>query len=221
MKYQHEFLHQQKCYRIWSVEEAEAGLVLFVATDASSVVSCRLACYRRHQPELILTDETKPLCLRCKHGGFECTGYPDQLPFIHDDPASRLQRQTQSPSRKAVEIPAPTAPLSVLCDDLYFAYLKQELRNGSFLLDGHWPGFAGLEAPDDLSRRCITSFAASFFARGTSNEQARKEGMHLYTDSLKELNHRLSQPHIWPPGQTVLAIAILTLYEVGDEAVKT
>lgn len=162
-----------------------------------------------------IRDETKPLCLRCKHSGFECTGYPDQLPFIHDDPASRLQRQTRSPSRKSIEIPAPEAALSVLCDDLYFAYLKQELRNGSSLLDGQWPGFSALKTPDDLSRRCITSFAASFFGRATSNDRARKEGIHMYADSLKELNHRLSQPHAWPAGQTVVAIGILTLYEVG------
>ena len=161
-------------------------------------------------------DETKPECLRCQNSGLECTGYPEGLLFINDNPASRLQRSTRSQRSRSPQQIEPGLNLSVLGRDVYFAYLGQELQNGDTLLDGRWPGFCALQMPDCLSRRCMASFAASFFGRRTRNERASREGMRFYVESLGELNDRLSQPDDSPSAQTVLAIGILTVCEVGS-----
>ncbi|KAJ9608720.1 hypothetical protein H2200_006491 [Cladophialophora chaetospira] len=166
-------------------------------------------CRQRH----LKCDETKPQCIRCKTSGLDCTGFPEVSPFIDEDPATRLQRRLQSKKKVVTRLPSLQLSLCHLGDDLYFAYLRRELRNGNKLLDGRWPGFSALEVPDDLSRQCITSFAASFFGRWKGNERAREDGLRLYTKSLRELNYRLSQPEDVSPAQTLLAICILTVCE--------
>ncbi|ETI27034.1 hypothetical protein G647_10133 [Cladophialophora carrionii CBS 160.54] len=137
------------------------------------------------------------------------TDLPPPLP-----PAARLRpRPTSSPFLAPAPAPAPAPPPSVLCEDVYFAYLRHELRGGDSLLDGQWPGFSALKDPDGLSRRCITCFAVSFFGRRNRDHRAREQGVRLYVDALGELNARLSLPRDSAPGQTVLAITILTAYE--------
>ena len=173
-------------------------------------------CSLSHEsdPEI---DETKPYCLRCKIAGLNCTGYPEPLQFIDDNPAARLQKNRRN-KPSVPDLEKPQVALSVLGDDLYFAFLRRELRNGDTLLDGRWPGFAALQMPDGLSRQSITSFAASFFGRRRGSEKAREEGLELYAKSLRELNDRLSQPQDSSAAQTVLAIGILTVCEVGHES---
>ncbi|OQV01178.1 hypothetical protein CLAIMM_06580 isoform 2 [Cladophialophora immunda] len=107
----------------------------------------------------------------------------------------------------------PKPSLSILGDDLYFAFMNQELQDGNAFLDDRWPGFDAIRMPDCLPRRCMKSFAASFFGRRVNVKQAQREGMNLYVRSLRELNEHLSRPGAFSAGHTVLSIAILTMCE--------
>ncbi|OAP55155.1 hypothetical protein AYL99_10855 [Fonsecaea erecta] len=91
--------------------------------------------------------------------------------------------------------------------------MNQELQDGNVFLDDRWPGFQALRMDDCLPRRCMKSFAASFFGRRVNVKQAQREGMDLYVRSLRELNDQLSRPTRSSAGQTVLSIAILTMCE--------
>ena len=110
---------------------------------------------------------------------------------------------------------SPQSSLTVIDDDVFRAYLKQELRAGNTLIDPHWPGFSALDMSDALLRQCITSYAAALFGRRTRNERASKESVRLYIGSVKTLNSYLSQPSHTYTGQMALPIGILAVCEVS------
>jgi hypothetical protein len=164
------------------------------------------------------TDETKPKCLRCRNSGHDCTGYPERSNFIDDSPLHRRRRMPRNvePGTRAIAVvQVPREAMSILGEDVYFGFLEQHLRTASPILDVRWPGFYALDMSDCLPRRCLKSFAASFYGRRHALLDTQEEGLQLYTTSLRELNGRLQQPRQSPPSSTIMAIAILTLCEVG------
>ena len=160
-------------------------------------------------------DETKPQCLRCTSAGFVCSGYPENLPFINSSPAS--WHQLEPSSEQLVRMTRIQPSLTLLDDDIFRAYLKQELQAGNILIDNRWPGFSALDAPNGLPRECITSFAAALFGRRTGSQQARQAGVRLYAETLTKLNVRLSQTpeSDLAAGELALSIGILAVCEVS------
>lgn len=114
-----------------------------------------------------------------------------------------------------MQILDPRPGLTVLDDDVFRAYLKQELCVGNTLVNPEWIGFSALDMPDGLLRQCITSFAAALFGRRNGSDRASTEGVRLYVGSVKTLNSYLSQPSHTYTGQMALAIDILATCEVG------
>jgi len=177
------------------------------------------ACFICRQRR-VKCDEIRPTCRRCLTGGRVCTGYPEGLNFIDDNPLHRLldkalasSQRDASATKKTPQLDLAQESLSVLGEDVYLSFLQHQVHVDGSFIDERWHGFSALRMSDCLAQRCLKSFATSLFGRVKALKDTQADGMKQYAMSLKELNGRLQQPDRSAPGETILSIAILAICE--------
>jgi hypothetical protein len=77
-----------------------------------------------------------------------------------------------------------------------------------------WIGFDALQLPYGLSIRCLTALAESYYERKTSGLAPGRTGTKLYLSSIQNVNRSLSDARARGQTDTLLAVAILGLFEV-------
>lgn len=103
-----------------------------------------------------------------------------------------------------------------MLDDICITHLQRSL----FVTDPldnlpPWLGFRALEVKTlNLSLRCLHSLARAHFGQVQRVETVRRDGSQLYVESLGLLNQRLASPAPTADDDTLMAVWIMTAYEV-------
>lgn len=171
-------------------------------------------------------DEAKPFCLRCRQSGYECDGYlnasfvsenskfsppPKAIP---ESPSRRLE--TLSPPRESAPTLIRHSPSTLpMHDTICISHMSTTLLPVSGNNDfPAWVGFRALSDDGSLAYQCLVSLAKVYFGRAQNAPSIATDGARAYGQSLSVLNTRLGDCRERQNSETLLCIAILTIYEV-------
>ncbi|KAI8711177.1 Zn(2)-C6 fungal-type domain-containing protein [Fusarium sp. LHS14.1] len=153
-------------------------------------------------------DEQQPHCQRCKNAGLTCSGYHARLRFVDEgdrfsqsngssnpttntppvsigatanyDAASTSQILTLSPQRSTFFLPYTLSKLSPVVP-----------RSSALVPVGALPRL--LECHNsEVHRLCVQAVASTYFGKANRDRQACVQGLHLYSQALKQLQNDLS-----------------------------
>lgn len=171
-------------------------------------------------------DEAKPFCLRCRQSGYECDGYLKPS-FVSENSkfSSPPRERPESPSRRLETLSPPQESTpTLICrspstlpthDTICLSHMSTTLLPVSGNNDfPAWVGFRALSDDGGLAYQCLVSLAKVYFGRAQSAPNIATDGARAYGRSLSVLNTRLGDCRERQNSETLLSIAILTIYEV-------
>lgn len=167
---------------------------------------------------VLITDEHKPICVRCQRDDFSCEYQASEFIRVATaDPAHTLSPRA-SISHDARK---PPQHLSVVNDDLFLAYLRSTLFVVSMADNKSenpsartWPGFLAHPREHPLASQCLLALSQVYFGSQRDVPDVSARGRVLYVQSLSRLNTTLSDTHLRQTDDTLLSIMIFFLYEM-------
>lgn len=164
-------------------------------------------------------DQTRPICLRCQKDGFECDGY-ETMKIV------QVHSQTSTPPHaKAIMAVVNRSPDAVL---LQTPMLPRECTLGGLCSVLHcdlfvdhpdsWVGFDAIRQPYGLAGQCLYALSQGYYERKSKHTTLTHGCATLYLDCLRDVNKSLGTPELRGTADTLLAVAILGVYEVGDQS---
>lgn len=186
-----------------------------------------------------VTDETKPLCMRCRKATYKCAGYDqpwfDETPYIalaHQRAAEREKEirgcQTAMLSYDALQAlqsegflaagrVAQPLNLSAFQDDICRSFYFHRLAIGPRYSKAMTWWLSPTPKAEVQSRTLVTAskaMAAAFFGRIHKQTSIRIEGDLMYGEALRSLKTDLSHPEKAFTFETLGATLALNMYEV-------
>lgn len=181
------------------------------------------------------SDETRPICQRCLHGGFTCNG-PKSTVFVEATivKSRRNQKEVNRPAKDfndfQVPVDAQLVALGRIIDtrlplneqDVFVCYARQHLLpNGPIDLQLQDYKYEALRTGDRPGRtetpvfkHAMDSFATVYFGAQHKQTDILVKGFTAHNAALKRLNLVLTQPSCYLRDEVIVSVITLAMLEL-------